>query len=62
MNLSSNILSIQSAAKSDNCKGLKVFKMYRNDKDFTKDDWKCLLEINGLQMYIGRWYPYIYLW
>lgn len=35
----------------DNCKSLKVFEMAKWDQKFSKDDWNCLYEINGLEVY-----------
>lgn len=35
----------------DNCKSLKVFEMKSWDQKFSRDDWKCLYDISGLQVY-----------
>lgn len=35
----------------DNCKSLKVFEMSKWNQKFSKDDWKILFDINGLQVY-----------
>lgn len=35
----------------ENCKKLKIFEMTKWDQKFKRDDWKDLLEINGLQIY-----------
>lgn len=36
---------------SGNCHRLKVLEMSKFDQKFTTDDWKCLFEINGLQVF-----------
>lgn len=38
----------------NNCKKLKVFEMTKWDQKFKREDWKCLLEINGLQVYTEK--------
>lgn len=38
----------------ENCKNLKIFEMSKWDQKFSREDWKCLLEVNGLQIYTEK--------
>lgn len=38
----------------DNCKNLKIFEMSKWNQKFNESDWKCLNEINGLQIYTEK--------
>lgn len=36
----------------ENCKSLKTLEMAKWDQKFKRDDWKCLYDIVGLQVYV----------
>jgi F-box-like len=38
----------------ENCKNLKVFEMNKWDQKFTNEDWKCLYDIKGLEIYTEK--------
>ena len=38
----------------ENCKSLKIFEMMKWDQKFKREDWKCLLETNGLRVYTEK--------